>query len=106
METKKELNLDELDKVNGGDMGDNNWADTPEQVQYRYDVGRHVEVYNSVFHVATTACTIVARYPKKSEYSDSYTAAYDVTQDYVAGDFSCFPVYKYGITEVDIERDY
>jgi len=60
---KHQLNDSQLDKVTGGDFGDSDkeYADTPEGVVFLYNIGDHVEVYTTGFHVTTTGGTIIDR---------------------------------------------
>ena len=106
MNTLKLFNDEKLRKIVGGDYGDIRWADTKEDVKFRYNVGDWVEVYDSFWHICTTRYQIIMRYAQRGGFSSTifnkkYCAVYKVTR--VLGDYgSGMAEFRY-VEESDIQ---
>ena len=83
-ENKTNIEDTQLEEVAGGDFGDLRAFDSEESVEYRYEVGEHVEVYlSTMIHAHTRGGTVVRRYPKQGTgiFSGLFYAAYDIAYD-------------------------
>jgi len=106
MSEKKELSIEELKNVSGGDNGDSakEGAFWSFQVNYRYKVGDVVEVYRSSIHSRTRQGIIQDRRPKENfDYSRSEYRYYGEYQIYYPeGPTSGHSQYEW-VTADDIE---
>ena len=75
-----EIKDEELDLVNGGYFLIADTFDRPEDVCYRFDIGRHVELVTAyIWRAFTEGCTVIDRTIAKSSDGKGYCAWYKVS---------------------------
>lgn len=84
MNKAHEMNDKELEMVNGGLVLVADVYSRPEDVAYRFDIGRHAEIVEGILFgkVFTCGCTIVDRKIDMSYDGTGYCAWYKVSCDY------------------------